>query len=76
VERPPVLLVVADQREGNLVCVVEPGFADLAVHDRDPAARLGAIDGTFCLAGQCPLGLSEVVFFCPQEPRIRDDLPV
>jgi hypothetical protein len=42
-------LVLADQPKGQLVVVIGPPVADLAVRGRDPHAGLGAVGGSFTL---------------------------
>ena len=50
-------LAVADQRAGLSCGMIEAGFADLAVHDRDPPPCFDPVSGAFGLAGQRPLRL-------------------
>jgi hypothetical protein len=52
-------LVLADQPKGELVVVIGPPVADLPVRSRDPAVGLGAVGGSFLLAGQGALGTSQ-----------------
>ena len=49
-------LVLADQPKGELVVVIGPPVANLAVGDRDPHPGLGAVGGSFLLPGQAALG--------------------
>jgi hypothetical protein len=50
-------LVLADQPKGELVVVIGPPVADLAVRGRDPYASLGAVGRPLALAGESPLEL-------------------
>jgi hypothetical protein len=69
-------LVVADQPQGCLVRVVEPGFPYLAVQDRDPVPGLGAVSGAFLPAEKRPVRPLQPPLCLPQEPRVRNRLVV
>jgi hypothetical protein len=52
-------LVLADQPQGELVVMIGPPVADLAMRDRNPAVGLGVVGGSFLLAGQGALGAGQ-----------------
>ena len=63
-------LVLADQPQGELVVMIGPPVADLAMRDRDPVAGLGAVGRSLPLAGELPLCASELPLRGAQVPRV------
>jgi hypothetical protein len=63
-------LVLADQPKGELVVVIGPPVADLAVRGRDPHAGLGAVGRALGFAGELPLGAGELPLCGAQVPRV------
>jgi hypothetical protein len=61
-------LVLADQPQGELVVVVGPPVADLAMADRDPMPGLDPVGRSLALVGQRPLGAGQAPLSGAQEP--------